>query len=244
MHHALSYFATAEEDDCAVHLTEIISIKDPRARSREMTQAKKDEIRGLLDRGTFSVLLREEIPQDANVLPGRFILAIKSAEDGKIKFKARYVSGGHRDRIKDLIVHSAATSQPQSIRILLAVAAMFGFTVWTTAVSQAYLQSAEPLSRELFFSKRAPEFELKPDQYLKLRKPLYGLRDSRDLWHRMLDNHHREDLGLTPPRSDLALYKIMSDNLLVGLSAGCVDDVIRAGTTEFREFSTATNRRF
>lgn len=111
MHHALSYFATAEEDDCAVHLTEIISIKDPRARSREMTQAKKDEIRGLLDRGTFSVLLREEIPQDANVLPGRF----KSAEDGKIKFKARYVSGGHRDRIKDLIVHSGATLQPQSI---------------------------------------------------------------------------------------------------------------------------------
>ncbi len=89
-----------------------------------MTKAKRDEVKGLLERGTFSIILREEVPPDGNVLPGRFVLAIKSTENGEIKFKARFVIGGHRDRMKDLMVHSAATLQPQSIRLLLALAAI------------------------------------------------------------------------------------------------------------------------
>ena len=159
-HHGLSHFASpGDEDDC-VHLTEVIHSKDPRATSRDMSQAKRDEIRGFLDRGTFSVILREEVPPDGNVLPGRFVLAIKSTEDGQVKFKARYVIGGHRDRMKALRVHSAATLQPQSIRLLLALARIHGFDIWSSDVRQAYLQSAEPHSRELFITE--PVSELQP----------------------------------------------------------------------------------
>ena len=52
-----------------------------------MTAAKIKEIKGLLARGTFKVILREDIPPDGNVLPGCFVLAIKSNDDGIIKFK-------------------------------------------------------------------------------------------------------------------------------------------------------------
>lgn len=128
IHHVLSYLASTGEDESTVLLTEIINAKDPRANSREMSQVKKDENRGLLDRGTFRIILREEIPQDADVLPGRFVLAINSSTDGQIKFKALYVIDGHRDRMKDLMAHNAATLQSQSIR-LLAVATMFGFGI-------------------------------------------------------------------------------------------------------------------
>ena len=79
-------------------------------------------------------MLREEVPSDANVLPGRFVLAIKSSEDGQVMFKARYVIGGHRNRMKDMMVHSATSLQPQSIRLLLALATMFGFNIWTADV--------------------------------------------------------------------------------------------------------------
>ena len=109
---------------------------------------------------------------------------------------------------------------------------------------QAYLQSAEPLCRELFILKPVPEFELSPDQCLKLLKPLYGLCESGDLWHKTLDEHHRKDLGMVPLRSDRALYKLMIDGLLVGLSGGYVDDLLRAGSTRFRELSRKTNERF
>ncbi len=73
-------------------------------------------------------------------------------------------------------------------------------------VRQAYLQSAEPLSREIFITEPVPEFELRPDQCLKLLKPLYGLCDSGELWHKTLDEHHRRELGMSPFRSDPALY--------------------------------------
>ena len=94
-----------------------------------MFQAKSDEIRGLLDRGTFSVILREEVPPDGNVPSGRFVLAIKSAEDGQVPFKARYVTGGHSGRMKALMVHGAGTLLLQSIRLLLALSVIHGFEI-------------------------------------------------------------------------------------------------------------------
>eukprot|EP00171_Calliarthron_tuberculosum_P016392 IDg16392t1 len=100
-----------------------------------MSKAKREEIQGLLDRGTFSVILREDVPPDRD---------------------ARYVIGGNRDRMKDLIVHNVATLQPQSIRLLLAIAIIHGFEIWTADVRQAYLQSAEPLSRDILTTKPAP----------------------------------------------------------------------------------------
>jgi len=133
----LRQFGSREEQN--VFLTEIIDRKDSRATSPEMTAAKQAEVRDLLRRGTFKVILREDVPSDANVLPGRFVLAIKSTEDGKIKHKARYLIGGHRDRLKHMVIHLASTLQPQSIRLLLALAAIHGFDIWTSDVRQAHI---------------------------------------------------------------------------------------------------------
>ena len=70
-----------DEDAYDVFLTEIITKMDPRETSKEMTEAKKTEIGNLLKRGTFKVSLKEYVPPDGNVLPGRFVLALKSKKD-------------------------------------------------------------------------------------------------------------------------------------------------------------------
>ena len=163
LHRGLSHFSSPDDDDDCVHLTEVIHPKDHRATSPDMSQVERDEIRKLLDRGTFGVILREEVPPDGNVLTCRFSLPIKSAEDGQVKFKARYVIGGHRDRREALMAHRAATLQPKSIRLLLDLAAIHGFDIWSFDFRQAYFQSAEPLSRELFITKSVPEFEIQPE---------------------------------------------------------------------------------
>lgn len=83
-------FATLLEDTFA---TEVLDRGDPRANSPKMVEAKRAEIPNLLKRGTFKIVLKEGVPQDTNVLPGRFVLAVKSTEDGQQKYKAGYVIG-------------------------------------------------------------------------------------------------------------------------------------------------------
>lgn len=170
----LTQFSTPSfESD--VFMTEIILQKDERSKTPEMLKARADEIKNLIKRKTFKVILKEELPLNANILPGRFVLALKSTTDGKIFHKARFVIGGHRDKLKNFMVHSSQTLQPSSIRLLLALASIFGFDVWTSDVTQAYLQSAIPLSRDLFLDSSVPELELSPHQCMKILRPLYGL---------------------------------------------------------------------
>jgi len=237
----LSYFREPIAD---CHQTEVLLKSDPRAKSPEMSEAIKKEVHGLFEKGTFKVILREEVPNDGNVLPGRFVLAIKSTEDGEVKYKARFVMGGHRDKQKHLMVHNSATLQPQSIRLLLALAHAHDFDVWTADVTQAYLQSTDPLLRDIFITKKIPEFELEPEQCLKLLKPLYGLCDAGDLWASTMDKHHRNDLGLKSLRSDPALYVSTKDGIVNGFSGSYVDDMLRAGDDTFRAICRKTHEAF
>ena len=67
------------------HLTEIVGKHDPKADSPEMKNAISSEVRDLLRRGTFKVILKEELPDGANALTARFVLAIISNADSHIK---------------------------------------------------------------------------------------------------------------------------------------------------------------
>ena len=131
------------------------------------------------------------------------------------------------------MVHSSQTLQPAFVPLLLGLAAIHGFGVWTAVVRQAYLQSAEPLLQNMFMKDPLPEFEQDATHCLQLIKPLYGLCESGDLWHTTLDSHHREELGMKPLRSDSALYTYTMNGLLKGLSGSYVDDLTRAGDQDF-----------
>jgi hypothetical protein len=69
-------------------------------------QAKRDEIMGLIERGTFKLVRRKNAGLHSNIVPGRFVLSIKAADgsasgnSGSEILKARFVLGGHRDRGK------------------------------------------------------------------------------------------------------------------------------------------------
>jgi len=74
--------------------------------------------------------------------------------------------------------------------------------------------------------------------------PLYGLRESGDLWHKTLDDHHKNELKMKSLRSDSALYALMIDGILYGLSGSYVDDLLRCGDKKLRKFGRRTNERF
>ena len=135
-----------------------------------MKAAIIQEVQGFLPRGTFKVILREEIPDGANALTARFVLAIKSNADGKIKFKAGYVIDDHPDKLKRYLAHGAQTIQFSCTRLVIALVSGQNFAIWSSDVKLAYLQSSEPLSRCVLIKTPAPEFELKLSECLKLLK--------------------------------------------------------------------------
>lgn len=68
-----------------IYLEEIIEPWKPSERSKNMTDAKKKEIKNLLKRGSFKEIPKEEISPDGKKLSGRFLILLRSTFDGEIK---------------------------------------------------------------------------------------------------------------------------------------------------------------
>jgi Reverse transcriptase (RNA-dependent DNA polymerase) len=233
----------SNEETQSAYLTEILSPTDPRQDNQKFIEAKEKEIAGLVERGTWKAVLKSEIPPDANILRGRFVLTIKVAGTDKELFKARYVARGFNDIGKARPIHDSPVSKAESTRMILSLAAIFGFRVSSADVTQAYIQSAHNLTRDVFLD---PEgvIELPADHVLKLLKPLSGLCDAGDHWARTYRELLKEDLKLKPTVSDPALFFKAIGERLEGLYATYVDDLLTAGTPGFLVRTTLTERKF
>lgn len=66
----LNNSSTDDKDHPDLFLTEVLIPSDSRTRSLEIDRDKRDDIIRQLERGTFNVILLEEVPKNANILPG------------------------------------------------------------------------------------------------------------------------------------------------------------------------------
>ena len=108
-------------------MTEIAQPNNSRATDPRMGKTFQDKVKDLLRSDKLKVILKKVVPEGANALNARNIIAIKSTIDGKIKFKSRYVVGGHRDMLKHCLVYNAHTFQPTFARVMIALAATLSF---------------------------------------------------------------------------------------------------------------------
>jgi hypothetical protein len=234
---------TQNKTDVAVFVSESVENKDPRANGPAFSAAKQKELLALLERGTFKVVLLEEIPKHAPVMKGRFVLVIKNRDTDQELYKARYVEQGFLDPLRQRAVQNSPNLRQDISRLVLALASISGFEVWTLDISQAFLQTANENMRGIFLQP-PKEMELSSDEFLKLMKPLYGLCDSGDRWHHTLRHRHVEDLQTGPPDADPSLYFRSIGNRLIGLSGVYVDDMLHCGTPDFLRDSKTTSRIF
>jgi Reverse transcriptase (RNA-dependent DNA polymerase) len=232
---AVVFNSPEPSEPATIHWMETIYPSDTRTALFE--GAKRKELLGLIERGTFRLILKEDVGPYPNVIPSRFVLCIKH-EAGQEHLKARFVLGGHRDRDKKSLIHNSTTLKHQSVRLILTFASIFGFDIWSSDVNQAYLQSAEKLQRDIFI--RPVELELAPNELLQLMLPLYGITESGDYWGETLTDHHINDLNMTQTKQDFSFFFKHDAGKLVGLSGAFVDDLVRAGTLQFKTSSQET----
>ena len=161
-----------------------------------------------------------------------------------MKYKIRYAIGGHRDSIKSYLVHGSQTLQESSARLLLALAPMFRFNVWSSVVKSAYLQSSELLMHRVFIKDPEPEFEVETEESFELLRPLYGLADAGDLWHKTLRQHLTTDIDLEPTKAGPSLYFSFRKGEIVGINGSYVDDLLREGDFEFQEKCSIGDKKF
>ena len=72
---------------------------DPR-----FTESARDEIQGLLSRGSFKIVAKEDVPENCIVLKSRVHHVVKGDENENKKYKTRLVIQGHKDPDKGSIV--------------------------------------------------------------------------------------------------------------------------------------------
>lgn len=125
----------------------------------------------------------KDIPPDANIIGGRFILTLENFQTPQVTTKVRNISQGYSDFEKSFIVHDISALCPASIRLLLSVAAYRKLRLFSFDMTQAYLQSREPLSRKLYIRPKPDDrwvFSLKENEIFESEKPLYGFCNSGD----------------------------------------------------------------
>lgn len=64
-------------------------------------------------------------------------MEIRNAGTSEQTYKAGFVVQGHRDKEKDSIIHNSPTLRHKSVRMVLSIAGLRGFNIWTLDVSQA-----------------------------------------------------------------------------------------------------------
>lgn len=80
-----------------------------------------------MELGTFQVMDKWDLRNEAKILRARFVLAIQTGTNGKETHKARYVISDHRDRMTLMMVRTIVTVQPYQVRLLLRIAAISHF---------------------------------------------------------------------------------------------------------------------
>ena len=173
---------------------------------------------------------------------GRWVYNIKLGPNNEEQYKARFVAKGY-SQIPDIDYQEtfSPTARMASIRTLMQIAVQHDLTVHQMDVKTAFLNA--PIDCELYVEQpEGYEIKSKNDEklVLRLKKSLYGLKQSGRNWNHTLHTYLIEQ-GYSQSRTDSCVYKKHSegqpdDYTIVVI---WVDDLLLARKHE----STMTNEK-
>ena len=175
-------FESGEEHSGEVLVNEGVE-SPPLRRSTRSTRKplKENDVRSLV-----------ELPKDKRVIGSKWVFRRKISEDGKsVKFKARLVAQGFTQKPgEDFDETYSPLVRFESIRVIISLAAQFGWKIHQMDVSTAFLHGH--LKEEVYMS-QPDGFKIKGKEHLvcRLNCSIYGLQRSPRCWNTALDDKLR-----------------------------------------------------
>lgn len=188
-------------------------------------QAMTEEINSLKENDTFELTT---LPTGRNTIGGKWVYALKENEQGRI-FKARFVAKGYNQTQGiDYQETFAPTANMTSVRTLMQIAVQNDLIIHQMDVKTAYLHA--PIEEEIYMEQPEGFEQTESGENLvyKLKKSLYGLKQSGRNWYKLL-NDYLEQNDFERNLSDHCVYRkdIGHETLLVII---WVDDLIIAAS--------------
>ena len=195
--------------------------------SKEWKQAADAEYASLLQNETWDLV---ELPSGRQAIGSKWVFKVKCGSDWKVeRFKARLVAKGYAQKHGiDYDETFSPVVKFQSIRVLLAFALQNDLLLHQMDVVTAFLNGT--LEEDIYMQQ--------PDGYLqqgkehlvcKLKKSLYGLKQSPRCWNKVL-TEFLTSVSFVQSSADPCIYVQGGDCPIV--VAAYVDDLIIAAKTE------------
>ncbi len=189
----------------------------------EWQKAMTEEYEALTANKTWELT---ELPRDRKAIKNKWVYKIKQNADGSIaRYKARLVAKGFTQKEGiDFNETFAPVVKITTLRTMLALATLKSYNVKQMDISIAFLHA--DVEEELYMEQpKGFEQSGKEQLVCRLKKSLYGLKQSGRNWNRTLDSWLRA-YGMTVSQVDPCLYtKKTQENEFLAL-ATYVNDII------------------
>ena len=171
-----------------------------------------------------------ELPQDRTAVGSKWVFKVKVGADGEVeRFKARLVAQGFSQQFGlDYDETFCPVVRFESIRTVIALAMQNGLRLHQMDVTTAFLNGE--LKEEVYM--KQPEGFIAEDEkrlVCKLKRSIYGLKQSPRCWNSVLDEHLKK-MGFVQTASDPCLYVKSEGEMFI--IAVYVDDLLLAVKSE------------
>jgi hypothetical protein len=192
--------------------------------AEQWRDARLEELGRMYDLHAWELV---EPTDDMNILGSRWVFTTKRNPDGTLeRYKARLVAQGF-GQIEgvDFDQTFAPTAGMTSVRTFLAMVGLFGLHCHQLDVTTAFLYG---LVDKDIYMRQPPGHSNGTEQVCKLRRSIYGLKQSPRIWQEKLASSLRK-LGFEVSRLDPSLY-ILKKNGDTLLLLDFVDDLLLASS--------------
>ena len=191
-------------------------------------EAKRKEYDSLMKNEVFDLVPRSSVPKGNKVVSCRWVLNDKFDEHGVLeRRKARLVARGFTQRQgKDYDETFAPVAKLSMVRLLVGLAAANKWKLQQMDVETAFLNAK--IDGEVYIQ-QPPGFEQGKDMVCKLKKSLYGLKQSPRNWNMEFDQFLTSQCGMKSCLSEPCLYTGRINGHCVILLV-YVDDILLTGS--------------